>query len=132
MLVIDTNLWVSYLLFAPSPLGNKLTHILECNSYAMSDATFAELAEVLMRPKFEKFLPEGIRQGLMRKTALGAEWFTPVQTITNCRDSKDNKFLELAIAAQATHILTGDEDLLCLDPFQGICIQTVSKFKVGR
>jgi predicted nucleic acid-binding protein len=42
--------------------------------------------------------------------------------ITACRDSKDDKFLEVAVTGHATHIVTGDEDLLALNPFLGIQI----------
>ena len=36
--------------------------------------------------------------------------------VTDCRDAKDNKFLELAIDGVATCIITGDQDLLVLHP----------------
>ena len=39
-----------------------------------------------------------------------------------CRDSKDNKFLELAVSDQATCVVTGDNDLLVLHPFREIPI----------
>jgi len=42
--------------------------------------------------------------------------------IRACRDPKDDKFLELAVSGQATHIVTGDADLLVLHPFPGIQI----------
>jgi predicted nucleic acid-binding protein len=42
--------------------------------------------------------------------------------VAACRDSSDDKFLELAVSGSATHIITGDSDLLELDPFQGIRI----------
>jgi predicted nucleic acid-binding protein len=42
--------------------------------------------------------------------------------VTDCRDPKDNKFLELALSGKATHIVSGDEDLLVLHPFRGILI----------
>jgi len=48
--------------------------------------------------------------------------------ITACRDPKDNKFLELAIAGNATHIVSGDNDLLELSPFEQIQIVTPEAF----
>ncbi len=42
--------------------------------------------------------------------------------VTECRDPKDHKFLELALSGRATCIVTGDEDLLTLHPFRGIHI----------
>jgi len=49
------------------------------------------------------------------------ELITINETIDICRDPKDNKFLELAISGKATHIITGDKDLLELYPFRLNC-----------
>jgi uncharacterized protein len=38
----------------------------------------------------------------------------------DCRDVADNKYLELAIASDAAAIVTGDQDLLILNPWRGI------------
>lgn len=48
--------------------------------------------------------------------------------IEACRDTKDNKFLELAGSGKASAIMSGDDDLLVLDPFQGIPIITPLQF----
>ena len=40
----------------------------------------------------------------------------------------DNKFLELAVSGRATHIISGDNDLLSLNPFQGMPILTPDAF----
>jgi putative PIN family toxin of toxin-antitoxin system len=48
--------------------------------------------------------------------------------IAVCRDPKDDKFLELAVSGQATHIVTGDTDLLALNPYQGIEILSPHRF----
>jgi uncharacterized protein len=47
---------------------------------------------------------------------------TIAERIVACRDPTDDKFLELAINGQADAIVTGDLDLLVLNPFQGIPI----------
>ncbi|BAY06468.1 putative toxin-antitoxin system toxin component, PIN family [Anabaena cylindrica FACHB-243] len=51
-----------------------------------------------------------------------------VQRIKECRDPKDDKFLEVAINGNATHITTGDKDLLELHPFRGVDIITATQF----
>ena len=48
--------------------------------------------------------------------------------IVACRDPKDDKFLDLAVSGQATHLVTGDPDLLALHPFRGIDIVTARAF----
>jgi predicted nucleic acid-binding protein len=42
--------------------------------------------------------------------------------IRACRDPRDDKFLEVAVNGRADAIVTGDQDLLVLNPFQGIPI----------
>lgn len=42
------------------------------------------------------------------------------EAITICRDPKDNKLLELAVSGNANFLVTGDKDLLVLNPFRGI------------
>lgn len=48
--------------------------------------------------------------------------------IQACRDPKDDKFLELAKSANADCIITKDDDLLVLNPFEGITILNVTVF----
>ena len=48
--------------------------------------------------------------------------------ITECRDAKDNKFLELAVSGKATHLVSGDKDLLVLHPFRSAAILTPRAF----
>ncbi|MCX5728009.1 MAG: putative toxin-antitoxin system toxin component, PIN family, partial [Nitrospirae bacterium] len=49
-------------------------------------------------------------------------------TVTECRDPKDDKFLELAVSGKATCIVSGDDDLLVLHPFRGIPVLTPRQF----
>jgi predicted nucleic acid-binding protein len=39
-----------------------------------------------------------------------------------CRDPRDDRFLEVAVAGGASRLVTGDRDLLTLDPFRNIRI----------
>ena len=48
--------------------------------------------------------------------------------VTAYRDSDDNKLLEIAIVGRADCLVTGDQDLLMLGPFQGIPILTPAGF----
>ena len=45
-----------------------------------------------------------------------------------CRDPKDDQILELAVSGNADCIVTGDDDLLTLNPFRGIAIITPADF----
>ena len=42
--------------------------------------------------------------------------------MTDCRDPKDDKYLELALASQADRIVSSDGDLLVLHPWRGVRI----------
>jgi len=130
VVVIDTNLWVSYALIAESVLGQQIKQLIEDQPYAFSEATFIELTDVMMRDKFERFISSEKRSDLLRMIAAGAEWFQPTETITDCRDAHDNKFLELALAAEASLLVTGDEDLLTLNPYRGIRICKISEIEL--
>ena len=50
------------------------------------------------------------------------------ENIEACRDPKDDKFLELAVSGNADYIITGDDDLLELNPFQNVKIITSREF----
>jgi putative PIN family toxin of toxin-antitoxin system len=51
---------------------------------------------------------------------LRGELVNPGKKVTACRDPKDDKFLEAALAAGADCIVSGDTDLLDLNPFEEI------------
>jgi uncharacterized protein len=57
-----------------------------------------------------------------------AQWVDVDVQISACGDPKDDKFLSLAVSGHATHIITGDADLLALHPFQGIQILAPGTF----
>jgi predicted nucleic acid-binding protein len=48
--------------------------------------------------------------------------------VVACRDPKDDKVLSLAVSGRATHLITGDADLLVLDPFEADRIVTPRRF----
>lgn len=55
-------------------------------------------------------------------------WVDVDVEVTACRDPKDDKFLSLAVNGHATHIVSGDVDLLILNPFRGIEIVSPGAF----
>jgi putative PIN family toxin of toxin-antitoxin system len=57
-----------------------------------------------------------------------AELMAITETVAACRDPKDDKFPELAINGKAEIIVSGDADLLALNPFRGIPIVTPAIF----
>ena len=62
---------------------------------------------------------------LFRESVILIEATTPV---TECRDPKDNKFLELAISAKADVLVSSDVHLLEMHPFRGVQILQLADF----
>ena len=94
----------------------------------LSEAVYGEIAEVLARPKFTRVLTEDRRRETLELLAVAALWVEPEKAVHDCRDAKDNRYLELALAAQATTIVSGDEDLLVLDPWRGVRVLRPARF----
>jgi predicted nucleic acid-binding protein len=53
---------------------------------------------------------------------------TIVERVAACRDPTDDEFLELAVNGRADLVVTGDLDLLVLNPFRGTPIITAIAF----
>ena len=126
--VFDTNSIISANLLPASVTRQAYNKALETGLLLYSKETLSELAQVFTRPKFDKYVPieERIKEiALFEKKGLSIEVFIKINA---CRDSKDNKFLELALTAKANCIITGDKDLLVLHPFHGISILTPGDF----
>ena len=94
----------------------------EADVFALSTSVEAEIAEVLGRPKFAQGIPPERRRRILEILRNTGVWFEPAVRITECRDAKDNKYLELALAAGAETIVSSDDDLLVLHPWRGISI----------
>lgn len=94
----------------------------------LSAAVEAEVQEVLSRPKFDRTLASGRKQALLDRLALLASRVEPTERVQECRDPDDDKHLELALAACADIIVSGDQDLLVLDPWRGVSILSPAAF----
>jgi uncharacterized protein len=126
--VIDTNVIISFLLFYQSVPGQAVTKALGTGIVLRSDSTLSELARVLERSKFDRYLTRYERVVFLQRFIEETVPVNVQHAIVASRDVKDNKFLELAVAGQATCIITGDSDLLELHPFHSISIVTPAQF----
>lgn len=120
--VVDTNTLVSRLLIPNSVPAKAVSWALNNGKILVSDDTLQELAEVLSREKFNQYISIEDRQEFIRYFARICERVEIIRRIESCRDPKDNKFLELAINGNAEMIISGDNDLLVMSPFQNIKI----------
>jgi hypothetical protein len=122
--VIDTGVVISALLLPGSIPRQAFDQAAKQGQLLASIATLAELEEVLRRPKFDRYVAPHERLEFLAGFARQVEIVDVTVIVTDCRDPTDNKFLELAIAGLATHLVSGDADLLILNPFRGVLILT--------
>ena len=94
----------------------------------LSGAVEAEIREVFSRPKFRRYLKPGRADRILFLLTAAAFRVDPVEQVADCRDVKDNVYLELALAAGAQTIISSDDDLLTLHPWRGVEILTPSEF----
>lgn len=128
LFVFDTNTLVSALLFANSKPAQALQKARVNGLLVSSQETFTELSEVLMRPKFDRYLSQQSRQQFLTDYRNVILWVDVTYSITDCRDAKDNKFLEVAISANALYLISGDDDLLVLHPYGNVQILNPADF----
>ena len=129
--VVDTNTYISAMLFPGSTPSRAIDLVDRAGTMLVSPELIQELKEVARRSKFDKYVAKLKRLKFVANVVQRAELFEPTEIINECRDPKDNKFLELAVSGNASHIITGDADLLVMNPFRGIMIVSPQEFLVS-
>jgi len=130
--VLDTNTLISAHLLPNSISRKAFNKALEEGALVHSSATFNEFVEVFTRPKFDKYVSTNIRLNAVKLLERSSQLVDVSIKVNDCRDPKDNKFLELALTVKSNCIITGDKDLLVLHPFQEISILTAAEFLVAK
>ena len=127
LLVVDTNLWVSFLI---SHSYSKLDKVLKAGSARLIFSTelLEEFIEVAARPKFKKIFSSADIASLLSDIHLYADFVEVTSAVNICRDDKDNFLLALSQDGNADFLLTGDEDLLTLKKFGKTRIMTLSDY----
>jgi hypothetical protein len=126
--VIDTNIWISFLI-GKSLSGLSKAIISSQILVLFSDDLFRELIEVLNRPKFKKYFSESAIKDLVTLLYEKVELIDITSHFDDCRDAKDNFLLDLAVSGHANYLVTGDADLLILNPFHGVEIISYQDFQ---
>ena len=123
--VPDTNVLVAAFV-ARGTCSDLLEHCVRQHVVVSSQALLNELREVLERKFSQRAID--VRDALQ----LFAETFTLVMPDTPdppvCRDRDDDVVLGTALAGECVAIITGDADLLILNPFRGIHVLAPSAF----
>jgi putative PIN family toxin of toxin-antitoxin system len=128
--VVDTNVLASAALKQQSMPGMAALLVERRGGLLKSLATEEQLFEAVARPRLSALIDPQTKAWL-RKLMAAAELVMVTERIVACRDSTDDKFLELAVNGHADAIVSGDADLLALNPFRDIPIVTPAVFVQG-
>ena len=126
-LVVDTNVILSAILF-PNSVPSRALDRSQGSVVLASKLTLQELNEVAGRSRFDRYVEPEKRRRLVAEYVRATVTVDIPFPIRACRDPRDDKFLEVAVHGRADLIVTGDTDLLALDPFRGIEILTPAEY----
>jgi putative PIN family toxin of toxin-antitoxin system len=122
---------ISALLFRNSKPAKAFRYTLKYGEVLSSLELLEELSEALGRDKFNRYVTSEEREEFLESLIERIELITPVGTIQVCRDPKDDMVLSLALTGKANYIISGDNDLLVLNPFRNVKIVTAEEFLLG-
>ncbi len=132
LVVLDTNVVISAFL---SPRGTPAQVLrrweAETFEIATSPTLRAELSQTLEYPRVKKNIKaskEEMQETLRRLSLVPLNHEPTSQIDVVKRDPDDNRVLECAVDVDANYIVTGDEDLLELQEYQGIQIVSPAEF----
>ena len=129
-LVLDTNVLISALLFRAGSLSwLRFAWQSDTIRPLISRETATELIRVLSYSKFR--LEAADRDDVLDDYLPWCEVVTvpDAASIPECRDPFDRPFLRLALAAKADALITGDKNLLDLQPSFSVPILTPTAFR---
>jgi uncharacterized protein len=126
--VFDTNVIISSVLFETSNPSKAFLYALHHGEVLLSLEVLEELNDVFGRKKFDRFVTSEERDEFLETFIERAILVEIIEKVRVCRDPKDDKILDLAINGQATYIVSGDKDLLVLNPFRGVKIVSAEEF----
>jgi putative PIN family toxin of toxin-antitoxin system len=126
--VLDTNVLISGTLSTTSTPAGALEKAINEGQLLASTATLRELIERLLSAKFDVYVSREKRDALLVRLVALIEMVEIVETVQASRDPKDDKFLDVAVNGRADVIVTGDKDLVALNPYRGIAILTPADY----
>jgi putative PIN family toxin of toxin-antitoxin system len=129
--VLDVNVLVSAMAFPGSVPRQAMDIAMEESRILLSLPVLTELRDVLNREKLARYISPSLRLSFLSNLAKIGEMVEITDRIVACRDPKDDKILDLAVSGHANCVITGDRDLLILNPFRNIAIITPKSFLIG-
>ena len=126
--VLDANVIVSAVLLPRSLPRQAFDRACAQGRILVSESVINELDDVLRRPRLNRYIHENERIQFLMTLLREARLVQVTETVSDCRDPKDNKYLDLALQGGAAYIITGDRDLLDLHPWRGLSVLTPRQF----
>lgn len=126
-IVLDANVLISAVL-RPRSKPAQVYRFAVTHRLLRNPAVMDECEGLFRREKFDRYSDPLTRREFVAEFVSLSELVEVAVEIRACRDSKDDKYLELAISGLADCLVTGDADLLALNPFRGIAILTPAEF----
>lgn len=130
--VFDTNVLVSRVLMEDSVSGIAVRNAENGARLLASHETLEEFREVPLRPKFDRFAGRAARSEFFDRYRRIVEIIKIPFPIRACRDPKDDMFLAPAVHGEADVLVSGDKDLLALNPFRGVRILSPAEYPATR
>ena len=130
--VLDTNVVISALI-SPRGAPAQIYRAWQKGrfTYVTSPPLLDELARALSYPRVRKYLAwtDAERDEFLEALAFAAKLVIPnIQLQVIDEDPDDNRVLEAAVAADVSHIVTGDRHLLALESYERVEIVTPARF----
>ena len=126
--VIDTNVFISGMLLVTSTPARAVERAIRDGQLLASTPTLRELVARFLSKKFDRYVARDRREALLQHLVPVVEVVEIVQQVSASRDRDDDKFLEVAVNGRGNTIISGDRDLLVLNPFRGIAIVTPAEY----
>ncbi len=126
--VFDCKVLVSALIRDDTPPGQAFDRARKHCQIVTSESCLEELRRTLYKEKLARYFSRDEADLFLEVFRAAAVIVESSDSIQECRDPKDDKYLEAAVAAEADCIVSGDTDLLVLHPFRGILILTPRDF----
>ena len=125
--IIDTNLWISFLI---THKLNSLDKLFSADKLQLlfSEELLEEFLDVANRPKFKKYFTKDDITHIIKFLNENAELIKVTSDVKICRDENDNFLLNLALDSKADYLITGDKDLLILGSIKETIILTFQDF----
>jgi len=129
-IVLDTNVFVSAVMLPGSVPRQAVSKALRQSVLLFAEATMTELAQVLSRPKFDRYVSPEERMLFLAELGRRADFVPIIRVVRECHDPKDDKFLDVALNGRADAIITGDADLLAMNPWRDIALLSPSHYLI--